>query len=132
MQILSIGTGLGGVVSIKGRLSIIKALKNMATKSREVAVRLDRRFKDDGQYFRFNVERGLEDTKLSDWEKASTISGHTKNYVNDKERHFEKFVESFSGQGRASMTGSETWRPLVVRHELGESSAAGSGRAPGQ
>ena len=62
MRILSIGTGLGDVVTIKDyRFSIINALKQMATSSRKVAARLNSRFGDDGQYFRFNVDQGLQD-----------------------------------------------------------------------
>ncbi|KAL8369253.1 hypothetical protein RB599_010536 [Gaeumannomyces hyphopodioides] len=108
MQILSIGTGLGDVVSIRdSRGSIIKALKKMATTSKQVADRLDKRFEVDGQYFRFNVERGLEDTTLSDWKKASSISAHTSNYIGDSERLIGKFVDEFLGRGKASMAGPE-------------------------
>ncbi|KLU92430.1 hypothetical protein MAPG_11376, partial [Magnaporthiopsis poae ATCC 64411] len=104
MQILSIGTGLGDVVNIRdSRRSIIDALKKMATTSKQVAGRLDRRFGVDGQYFRFNVERGLEDTTLSDWKKASSISAHTSNYISDSERLIGKFVDEFLGREKASV-----------------------------
>ncbi|KAL8383280.1 hypothetical protein RB595_006844 [Gaeumannomyces hyphopodioides] len=106
MQILSIGTGLGDVVSIRdSRRSIIEALKKMATTSKQVADRLDKRFEVNGQYFRFNVERGLEDTTLSDWKKASSISAHTSNYISDSERLIGKFVNEFLGRGKASVAG---------------------------
>ncbi|KAM0324875.1 hypothetical protein ACHAQA_007841 [Verticillium albo-atrum] len=100
IQILSIGTGLGDVVSITDkRLDIIKALKKMATSSKQVASRLDGRYGHDGQYFRFSVERGLEDTTLSDWKKASKISAHTRNYLDENERHLNTFVNAFLGRG---------------------------------
>ncbi|KAL8367581.1 hypothetical protein RB599_003459 [Gaeumannomyces hyphopodioides] len=106
MQILSIGTGLGDVVSIgDSKLAIIDALKKMATESKKVADRLDSRFVVDGQYFRFNVERGLQDTTLSDWKKASKISAHTLNYIRDSERLLGKFVDEFLGRGKASVAG---------------------------
>ncbi|EJT69191.1 hypothetical protein GGTG_13300 [Gaeumannomyces tritici R3-111a-1] len=106
MQILSIGTGLGDIVSIRdSKLAIINALKKMATTSKQVAGRLDRRFGVNGQYFRFNVERGLEDTTLSDWRKASKISAHTLNYIRDSERLLGKFVDEFLGRGKASVAG---------------------------
>lgn len=96
MQVISIGTGLGNVVSIGDtRISIINALKKMATTSRAVAARLDDRFGDDGRYVRFNVKKGLEDTTLSDWKKASTISAHTRNYLSDNKRRIDKFVDAF-------------------------------------
>ncbi|KLU89782.1 hypothetical protein MAPG_08751 [Magnaporthiopsis poae ATCC 64411] len=108
MQILSVGTGLGDVVSIRdSRRSIIEALKKMATTSKQVADRLDGRLGVDGQYFRFNVERGLEDTTLSDWKKASKISAHTLNYIHDSERLLGKFVDEFLGRGKASVAGPE-------------------------
>lgn len=49
--VLSIGTGLGDVVTIKdSRISIINALKQMATSSKKVAARLNNRFGDVGPY----------------------------------------------------------------------------------
>lgn len=100
LQVLSIGTGLGDVISIKdNRQSIIRALKTMVTSSKRVATSLDEEFGDSGQYFRFNVDRGLEDITLSDWEKTSTISAHTRNYLSEKAREIEKFVGTFTRAG---------------------------------
>jgi hypothetical protein len=60
MRILSIGTGLGDVVTIKDkRLSIITTLKRMATSSKKVVVDVDYRYGGDSEYFRFNVNQGL-------------------------------------------------------------------------
>src|ERR1700722_14717226 len=87
--VLSIGTGLSDVVQIKdSRRSILNALKNMASSSKKVANRLkdqfeDRRFGDGPIYYRFNVPRGLEDISLSDWNETSTISAHTRNYLEE-------------------------------------------------
>jgi patatin-like phospholipase/acyl hydrolase len=101
MQIISIGTGLGDVVSISDtRRSILSALKKMATTSSKVAARLDDRFGGDGCYVRLNVERGLEDTTLSDWKKASSISAHTHNYLSDKKRTIDEFVGVFLGRNQ--------------------------------
>lgn len=100
VQILSLGTGLGDVVTIEdgqlhGRLSILEALKKMASSSKKVAASMDYRFADSGQYHRFNVEQGLQDITLSDWEKASRISAHTNNYLTENERAIKKFVCGF-------------------------------------
>lgn len=96
MQVLSIGTGLGNVVPIKDdRWSIIKALKKMATESKKVATELDDRYGESGAYYRFDVERGLEDVTLSDWEKTSQISAHTSNYLRENRRALDGFVRSF-------------------------------------
>ncbi|KAL1997361.1 hypothetical protein VTN49DRAFT_3963 [Thermomyces lanuginosus] len=98
MRILSIGTGLGDVITIQDSpTSIISALRKMATSSRSVARRLDDRFGGgSGQYFRFNVDQGLKDITLSDWEKASRISAHTRNYLAENERTIRRFVDSIS------------------------------------
>lgn len=96
MRVLSIGTGLGDVVTIRDkRLSIFKALKQMATSSNQVAARMDDKHGDDGKYYRLNVDKGLEDVTLSDWDKASTISAHTHNYLQANRRRIERFVKSF-------------------------------------
>lgn len=93
MQVLSIGTGLGDVVSISDtRKSILKALKSMATTSRKVDSRLVEQYSDEGVYFRFNVDRGLDDVTLSDWEKSSKISAHTRNYLNENKKAIKRFI----------------------------------------
>jgi hypothetical protein len=97
MRVLSIGTGLGDVVAIGNtRMSIITALKKMATSSKKVAANLAGRYGGTGQYYRFNVDQGLQDITLSDWEKASTISAHTRNYLSDNQRVIKSFVNDFT------------------------------------
>ncbi|KAJ5633313.1 FabD/lysophospholipase-like protein [Penicillium lividum] len=108
IRILSLGTGLGDVVAIKNtQLSILTALKNMATSSKRVAANMDSRFGDSGEYHRFNAVHGLQDITLSDWEEASTISAHTYNYLNESERALQKFVDDFTHQPQNSELGSE-------------------------
>lgn len=107
LQILSIGTGLGDVVSIRNsRRSILKALKAMASTSKAVASRMGDRYTENGTYCRFNVERGLEDIELSDWQEASTIATHTLNYLRENERVVRTFVD-------ALVHGPETQRSVV-------------------
>lgn len=98
MLVLSIGTGLGDVVSISGRRSIVQALKKMATTSKKVERRVDGKFADTGVYHRFNVDQGLKDVTLSDWKKRSKISAHTKNYLEDNQsqRAIKKFVDALT------------------------------------
>ncbi|KAK2051834.1 hypothetical protein LY76DRAFT_373373 [Colletotrichum caudatum] len=99
VQVLSIGTGLGDVVSIgKTRMDIVRALKSMATSSKKVAARMDRQYGDSHQYFRFNVDKGLEDVTLSDWERSSTISAHTRNYIEENGRAIAQFVGHFTSR----------------------------------
>ncbi|KAM0283970.1 hypothetical protein ACHAO9_009499 [Fusarium lateritium] len=103
MQVLSIGTGLGDVVSIGDtRKSILKALKNMATTSRKVDSRLAEQYGDEGVYYRFNVDRGLDDVTLSDWEKSSKISAHTRNYLEENKRVIKRFIQCLTQQTEAT------------------------------
>ena len=89
--ILSIGTGIGGVVSVRAtRKSILDALKAMATSSQKVAQRLNELYSDEDVYFRFNVPRGLEDVTLSDWKEMSNISAHTRNYLAESQNPLAK------------------------------------------
>ncbi|KAF5682097.1 acyl transferase acyl hydrolase lysophospholipase [Fusarium denticulatum] len=102
MRVLSIGTGLGDVVSIKDtRASILRALKKMATTSKKVALRLDERYGETETYHRFNVERGLEDISLSDWKETSSISSHTHNYLSENKRVIDKFIQSLTRNSNA-------------------------------
>ena len=96
IKALSIGTGLGKVVAIKDtEWSILTALSKMATSSQNVALRLNKSAGGGTDYFRFNVERGLEDVTLADWERASQIAAHTRNYLAEREREIQRFGESF-------------------------------------
>jgi hypothetical protein len=98
LQVLSIGTRYRNVVTIGDtRMSILSALKPMASSSKKVAANLDHRYGDTGQYDRFIVEQGLENIELSDWQMASTISAHTLNYLSEKQRANQKFVDRFTG-----------------------------------
>ena len=99
LQVLSIRTGLDDIVSIGNtRSSILNALKKMASSSKAVAARLDSCYGDGGQYYRFNVDQGLNDITLSNWDKSSTIPAHTPNYLNDCNRKGEinKFVDGLA------------------------------------
>ncbi|KAK6850534.1 hypothetical protein PG987_000168 [Apiospora arundinis] len=95
LHVLSIGTGLGDVVGIRdSRRSILKALKTMASSSKAVATRQGGRYTDTGTYYRFNVERGLDDIALSDWQETSRIAAHTHNYLNEHERAIRGYVDA--------------------------------------
>lgn len=98
MRILSIGTGHGNIITIENfPASIISALRNMAMSSRRVAHTLHDRFESDNQYFRFNVDQRLRDITLSDWEMASKISAHTRNYLAENEGTIRRFIDSLIG-----------------------------------
>ncbi|KAL1994652.1 hypothetical protein VTN49DRAFT_2122 [Thermomyces lanuginosus] len=113
LRIVSIGTGLGDVITIENSSeSIVKALKSMATSSKRADRNLSAWFEHDDQYFRFNVDQGLKDITLSDWEKASTISAHTRNYLAENERAIRKFVDSLF---KTASIGGDEHKPASER-----------------
>lgn len=86
MPILSTDTGLADMVTMRASLLSIsyQSFRRMVTSSEKVAARLNKRFGDAGQYYipcRSRVARH----HLSHWEKASTISAHTRNYLAENE-----------------------------------------------
>jgi patatin-like phospholipase/acyl hydrolase len=113
--VLSIGTGLRGVVKIQdSRRSILTALKEMATSSQKVADRLEGRFGDSTIYYRFDVRRGLEDISLSDWKETSTISAHTRNYLQEERRRIDLCAKTLQAVTSVAPDG-----PDVISHAGG-------------
>ncbi|KAJ7032979.1 hypothetical protein C8F04DRAFT_635348 [Mycena alexandri] len=92
--IVSIGAGQGGIISINKpglfqRLiptDIIEALQGIATdceaKHEEMLALFDN---SPNTYFRLNVEQGMQNIKLSEWEKLSNVEAHTAQYMRRKE-----------------------------------------------
>lgn len=97
LRTLSIGTGLSGIVSIRDtRASIIRMLKRIGTESKKVADRLQDKYDGTDQYFRFNVDHGLEDITLADWRMDSDISAHTHNYLKGRRAEISRFACSLN------------------------------------
>jgi hypothetical protein len=96
--VLSIGTGLGDVVEIKD--SRVAILEKMASESNKVAHRVKDAHVGNcrANYFRFNIDRGLQDVTHGDWEKTSKILGHTLNYVNDQKSELARCAKAFSAE----------------------------------
>lgn len=123
MQIISIGTGMGDVVEIKNtRRSILKALKKMATSSKTSHTELARLHDQDGQYYRLNVEQGLQDVTLSEWDSASRIAAHTRNYIKENEPTIHRVAKSLTEGIIYQDTGAQ-----VARHELQGREIGGGG-----
>ncbi|KAL2890558.1 Vegetative incompatibility protein HET-E-1 [Ceratocystis lukuohia] len=100
IMILSIGTGLDDVVEISdSRYFVLKALEKMATSFKQIDLRLEQKYDSPGVYFRFNVEIGLRDNKVLDDQMFGDISAHTFNYLKEKIRSVERFVDTFTRSG---------------------------------
>ncbi|KAL2890351.1 Nephrocystin-3 [Ceratocystis lukuohia] len=94
MVILSIGTGLGNVVKLDDtKDSVAAAQRDVTMSSKPTALRLKKKYKNTGGYYRFSVENGLRDIPLLDTDKMSTISAHTRNYLIENEDEIMEFVE---------------------------------------
>jgi patatin-like phospholipase/acyl hydrolase len=129
-KILSIGTGLGDVVAInKTRKSILKALKDLATSSKQVSDRLETANEGNELYYRFNVQNGLQDVTLSDWEQASDISAHTMNYLNDNRTKIRRCATIFANghtqqQEQQQQQQQQDLGPVTHQQEQGEEGQA--------
>ncbi|KAK7709266.1 hypothetical protein SLS63_013271 [Diaporthe eres] len=71
-------------------------LKKIGTEPNKVSDRLQDKYDGTGQYFRFNVDRGLEDITLADWRMDSDISAHTHNYLKGKRAEISRFACSLN------------------------------------
>jgi hypothetical protein len=88
--IVSIGTGKPKVPGFKAParfqrvlpLDLIKVLTAISTDSEAVASVMEARYQHcAGLYHRLNVERGLEQVSLEEWEKLGEVTTHTMEYL---------------------------------------------------
>jgi len=88
--IVSIGTGKAHTIGLRRsdifqRLlptDLINALKDIATDCEAAAEEVEKRYvSDSGIYFRFNVDQGLQQVSLAEWDKLDEVTQHTKQYL---------------------------------------------------
>jgi hypothetical protein len=88
--IVSIGTGMPKVAGFENPgifqralpLDLIKVLASMATDSEAEALAMKERYQNcTGLYHRLNVERGLDEVSLEEWEKLGEVKTHTIAYL---------------------------------------------------
>ena len=69
---------------------LMKSLKELAVDSEKSAEDMKRKYiGTDGLYYRFNVERGLEDVELADWDKLAKLRAITLGYIADPDIRLE-------------------------------------------
>jgi hypothetical protein len=99
--IVSIGTGKPKIAGFKAPglfqralpLDLINVLKSMATDSEYEAKRMANRYQNcGGLYHRLNVDRGLEDVSLEEWEKLGDVKTHTVAYLRDVSNDIDLIV----------------------------------------
>lgn len=91
--IVNIGTGHPRTIGLRKPdafermlpLKLISVLQNIATNCEKVSEEFETRFKDAKPklYFRFNVQQGLQDVSLAEWEKLADVVTHTHQYLGE-------------------------------------------------
>jgi predicted acylesterase/phospholipase RssA len=88
--IISIGTGQAQTIKIPPPtwlqqwlpLNIVRSMQGIATDCEQNAQNMMRRFQSTPNvYFRFNVEQGLQEVRLDQWEKLDEVTAHTGQYI---------------------------------------------------
>jgi len=89
-----------GVAALK---KIAEACVKLTTSSEQVHQRVLRRCADEAgcKYYRFQVERGMDDIGLEEWEKMDEMGDHTRRYMDEGEgeRKRDECVESLMNCG---------------------------------
>lgn len=109
--IVSIGTGKPKVAGFKAPglfqrvlpSELINVLANMATDTEAEASAMEARFQNcSGLYHRLNVERGLEDVSLEEWEKLGDVKQHTMAYLSDNavSKRIDVIVDALVGKSQ--------------------------------
>ena len=88
--IVSIGTGQAKVIRYEKRskietklpIKLAESLVALATDSGQAAEEMEERYQgNDRAYQRLNVDRGLQDIDVEEWEKLGKVEGYTEDYV---------------------------------------------------
>lgn len=93
--VISIGTGKPRTIDMPNPsfiernivpLGVIRAMVAIATDCEKTAEQVEKKFKHLLKtYFRFNVEQGLQNVKLGDWDRISEVAAHTRSYMDTPE-----------------------------------------------
>jgi len=114
--IISIGTGKPKVTGFKKPgfgfqrvlpLDLIKVLGSMATDSEAEAMELRERYRNcPGLYHRLNVDQGLENVSLEEWEELGEVKTHTMAYLtgDDVSREVDEIVNALVGKPPRTFT----------------------------
>lgn len=86
--LVSIGTGVPSLSAFNNEvLGIVTMLKKISTETEETAekfARTNRDLGDTGRYYRFNVDRGLENIGLENTKERGAISAATGRYIENQ------------------------------------------------
>lgn len=90
---ISIGTGNPGKKAIEDKMAKFLAgtLKDLATETEHTEKRFAadwRKHLDDGRYFRFNVDQGMQDIGLAEYQQQGAIEAATDGYLDHQAQAF--------------------------------------------
>jgi hypothetical protein len=83
-QIVSLGCGRSHIYSVeksKNTEGVSRSIQEMAADCEAVETELSTRLCDMDAYLRLNVERGMENVLMSEWDDVGPIETHTRAYV---------------------------------------------------
>ncbi|KAG9118321.1 hypothetical protein FRC07_007225 [Ceratobasidium sp. 392] len=62
--------------------SVLMVMKDIATESEQVGEEMTTRFQDTSNiYFRFRVDQGMQEVRLSQWQRKGEVTAHTRAYM---------------------------------------------------
>ena len=113
--IVSIGAGQAQTIGIPKPgwfqpvlpFQVVDAIRQIATDCEASAQVAAQRFeRTPGVYFRFNVEQGLQEVRLEQWERLDAVRAHTGQYIRmaDVDRKLDTAVASICGRQRVVPT----------------------------
>ncbi|KZF26958.1 FabD/lysophospholipase-like protein [Xylona heveae TC161] len=101
---VSVGTGDPGMKGVNDNIKgITKTLLEMATETEKTADRIAarwRKYHEDGRYFRFNVQQGLQGVDMAEFREREKIAGATCRYLKQTElqSRMRKCVRNLQGK----------------------------------
>ncbi|KAG8777650.1 hypothetical protein FRC12_000275 [Ceratobasidium sp. 428] len=93
-SIVCIGTGHARTIRIPKPnplhrlmpMNVLMAMKDIATDNERVAQDMASRFQSTSDvYFRFSVDQGMQDARMSRWQEKSEVAAHTRSYMQKAE-----------------------------------------------
>lgn len=125
--ILSLGSGHPGLVSASsssGGDEWLQIMRSMITNCEKTAQEMREKMGEDGAYFRFNVEQGLQNHHGADTDYGSWVNGQTDAYLDDPEtsRLLDQCVDGiFQRQGLLALeeVGARTRSKVIHQSSCG-------------
>ena len=105
--IINLGTGKPEVIGVgqpgccgSRLLRLVKVLKDLATDAEKVATDFGEKYRHcPGLFHRLNVDRGLEDVSMAEWQRLGEVKTHTLAYIRDERisRQIDQIVDALIG-----------------------------------